>query len=236
MSPLIAFIIGSGPNIGKHTAVALKAKGYQVAIGSRKPVVEEVKKDGYLPVALDITRPETIKEAFASVNKELGPPSVVIFNGSVYSPPPNRDDPLSTPLDKFTEMSAVAVSAFAAAKEAVAAFRAEANKDALKTFIITGGPLPWTPLWMTSFLAGTLQKTNEWRMVELLAAAYSKENFRFYFASLVHAETGGVIDPFSEFWTSGPQHAKVYIDLVTRPDQAEWDYRFNLKAEEWKKA
>ncbi|KAJ7619559.1 hypothetical protein FB45DRAFT_871694 [Roridomyces roridus] len=236
MSRLIAFIIGSGPNIGQHTSAALKAKGYQVALGSRKPVVEQVKKDGYFPVALDITRPETIKEAFASVNKELGPPSVVIFNGSVFSAPPIPDDPLSTPLEKFTEMSAVALSVFAAAQEAVAAFRAESNKDALKTFIITGNPTPWQPFWKTSFFSGVLHKTDEWRMTELLAHAYAKEKFRFYFASLVNAETGGVLDPLSEFWTSGPQHAKVYTDLATWPDQADWDYRFTLKAEQWEKA
>jgi hypothetical protein len=50
------------------------------------------------------------------------------------------------------------------------------------------------------------------------------DGFRFYFASLV-GETGGIVNPLSAFFTSGPQHAQVYLDLVTREDQADWDYR-----------
>jgi NAD(P)-dependent dehydrogenase (short-subunit alcohol dehydrogenase family) len=85
MSPLIAFIIGAGRNIGEHTAAALKAKGYQVALGSRKPDVNQIKKDGYFPVAIDAESPTSVQEAFAQINDELGPPNVVIFNGICFS-------------------------------------------------------------------------------------------------------------------------------------------------------
>jgi NAD(P)-dependent dehydrogenase (short-subunit alcohol dehydrogenase family) len=81
MAPLIAFIIGAGKNIGAATASALKGKGYQVAVGSRKPVIDEIKKNGYFPVAVDASNAESVQAAFAQVNKELGAPSVVIFNG-----------------------------------------------------------------------------------------------------------------------------------------------------------
>jgi NAD(P)-dependent dehydrogenase (short-subunit alcohol dehydrogenase family) len=84
MSPLIAFIIGAGRNIGEHTAAALKAKGYQVALGSRKPDEDQIKKDGYFPVAIDAESPETLKAAFSQINRELGPPNVVIFNGICF--------------------------------------------------------------------------------------------------------------------------------------------------------
>lgn len=87
MAPLIAFIIGAGKNVGEHTAAALKAKGYQVALGSRKPVVEQLKKDGYFPVTVDGGNPESVQTAFAHVNKELGGahPNVVIFNSELWS-------------------------------------------------------------------------------------------------------------------------------------------------------
>jgi NAD(P)-dependent dehydrogenase (short-subunit alcohol dehydrogenase family) len=78
---LIAFIIGAGKNVGEHTAAALKGKGYQVVLGSRGPVIDQVKKDGYFPVAVNVGDPESVKRAFAQINKELGPPNVVIFNG-----------------------------------------------------------------------------------------------------------------------------------------------------------
>lgn len=82
MSPLTAFIIGAGTNVGQHTAAALKAKGFQVALGSRKPVFDQLKSEGYFPVAVDAQNPESIKSAFAKINKELGVPSVVIYNGT----------------------------------------------------------------------------------------------------------------------------------------------------------
>jgi NAD(P)-dependent dehydrogenase (short-subunit alcohol dehydrogenase family) len=86
MSPLIAFIIGAGRNIGEHTAAALKAKGFKVALGSRKPDVDQIKKDGYFPVAIDAESPVSVQQAFSQVNQELGgPPNVVIFNGICFS-------------------------------------------------------------------------------------------------------------------------------------------------------
>jgi NAD(P)-dependent dehydrogenase (short-subunit alcohol dehydrogenase family) len=80
MSPPVAFIIGAGANVGRHTAAALKAKGYKVALGSRNP---DQTDDGFFGVAVEAQHPESIRAAFAKVNAELGVPSVVIFNGSI---------------------------------------------------------------------------------------------------------------------------------------------------------
>ncbi|KAF8179586.1 hypothetical protein K438DRAFT_1768946 [Mycena galopus ATCC 62051] len=187
MSPLIAFIIGSGPNIGQHTAAALKAKGYQVALGS----------------------PAT----FAAV--------------------PTPDDPLSLPVEVLETQNAVSLSVFVAAQEAVRGFRSDTLKGAgaLKTFIVTGNPLPWMP---TVFRSLSIQKLANWRLMQIFASAYAAENFRFYYACLV-GENGGLLEPFDDFFTSGPQHARVYLDLVTRPDQADSEYRFTLDCKPWKK-
>ncbi|KAJ7625805.1 hypothetical protein FB45DRAFT_868949 [Roridomyces roridus] len=68
----------------------------------------------------------------------------------------------------------------------------------------------------------------------LLDAAYAKEGFRFHFASIVNEE-GGVLKHMPDFYSSGPQHAKVYTDLATRAEKEDWDYRFTLKAEKWSK-
>ncbi|KAJ7717583.1 hypothetical protein B0H16DRAFT_1610827 [Mycena metata] len=143
MSPLVAFLIGSGRNIGQHTAAALKAKGYQVALGSRKPVVDEVEKEGYFPVTIDAHSVESVRKAFTEVNKKLGPPNVVIFNVASFVPPPTQDDPLTLPVEAFKEHTDMTVSLFAAAQEALKGFRSDVNKDVLKTFIYTGNPLPW---------------------------------------------------------------------------------------------
>ncbi|KAK7046536.1 hypothetical protein R3P38DRAFT_2874273 [Favolaschia claudopus] len=234
MSSLVALIIGAGKNVGEHTAAALKAKGYRVAFGSRNPVVEDVKKNGYFPVTVNVESPESVKHAFAQVNKELGPPSVVIFNAATFVPTPVSDDPLSLPLEDFKKTTDVGLSLYAAAQEALAGFRSPVLKDTLKTFIYTGNPLPWVPADKPGWLGLNIQKTLSWRLMEIFSNAYAKEGSRFYFASLV-GETGGILDPLSAFFTSGPQHAQVYLDLVTRKDQADWEYRFTLDAKQWKK-
>ncbi|KAF7368822.1 hypothetical protein MVEN_00207400 [Mycena venus] len=233
MSPLIAFIIGAGQNIGEHTAAALKAKGYQVALGSRKPVIEQVRKNGYFPVAVDAENPESVQAAFAQINKDLGPPSVVIFNAAVFVPPPVPEDPLTLSVGDLKRQTDVGVAVYAAAQEALKGFRSETLKDtAHKTFIITGNALPWIPASGGAWMGLNIQKVMEWRLMEIFSSVYSKEGARFYFVSLV-GDHGGVIEPISSFFTSGPQHAQVYLGLITREDQADWDYRFTLDGKQW---
>ncbi|KAJ6526599.1 hypothetical protein DFH09DRAFT_1187570 [Mycena vulgaris] len=238
MSHLTAFIIGAGANVGKHTAAALKAKGYQVALGSRKPVFDQVKKDGYFPVAVDAQSIESVKAAFATINKELGPPKVVIFNAATFTPPTVSGDPLTLPVESLAKDTGVALAVFAAAQEALRGFRSEVHKDTQTTFIVTGNPLPWLTSAehpeFQNMLSLNVEKVMEWRFMEIFASAYAKENSRFYYASIV-SETGGVLNPLSQFFTSGPQHAKVYLNLVTQEDQTDWDYRFTLKGEKWTK-
>ena len=82
VSKLVAFIIGAGPNVGQSVGRTLAQNGYQVAAGSRSAKPNE---DGFLPVALDVAKPESIERAFQTVTKELGPPNVVIFNGKFHS-------------------------------------------------------------------------------------------------------------------------------------------------------
>ncbi|KAJ7099379.1 hypothetical protein B0H15DRAFT_944788 [Mycena belliarum] len=237
MSSLTAFVIGAGTNVGMHVAAAFKAKGYRVALASRNPDVDALKKEGYFPVALDVQNIGSVQGAFAAVNKELGPPSVVVFNVASVEPPPASDDPLSLGVKGLAKHVDMSLAMFAAAQEAVTGFRAAANKGAKCTFIATGNPLPWAvpplPL-MVATVGLNIQKTIEWRILDICTAAYAKEKFRFYFATLV-AEDGGILDPLSDFFTSGPQHAQVYLDLITREEQADWDYRFTLDAKQVKK-
>ncbi|KAJ7353674.1 hypothetical protein DFH08DRAFT_956715 [Mycena albidolilacea] len=233
MSPLIAFIIGAGQNIGEHTAAVLKAKGYQVVLGSRKPAIDQIKKDGYFPVAVNIESPESVQAAFAQITKDLGPPNVVIFNAATVVPPPVPEDPLTLSLEDFKRQTDVGVAVYAAAQEALKGFRSETHKGAHKTFIITGNALPWIPADDGTWFGLNIQKVMEWRLMEMLSTAYSKEGSRwFYFVSLV-GENGAVVEPLSSFFTSGPQHAQIYLDLITRDDQTDWEYRFTLDAKKW---
>ncbi|KAK7044360.1 hypothetical protein R3P38DRAFT_2878352 [Favolaschia claudopus] len=236
MAPLVAFIIGAGKNIGDHTAAALKGKGYKIALGSRNPDFEQVKKDGYFPVAVDAANTESVKAAFATVNKELGPPNAVVFNAAARILPPVSEDPLTLSFEDFKQQTDIGVNVYVAAQEAVKGFRSDIHKDTpLKTFIVTGNPLPWVhaDLPGPQLVGITVEKDIQWRLMEILSGAYSKEA-RFYFVSLV-GKAGGVVDSIPDFFTSGPQHSQVYSDLITREDRLGFEYRFTLDGKKFTK-
>lgn len=79
MASKVALILGSGPNIGAHVAKAFAAKGYQVAVASRTK--NHQLGDEYLSIQSDFSQPDNIVDIFSTVRKQLGQPSVVIYNG-----------------------------------------------------------------------------------------------------------------------------------------------------------
>ncbi|KAF8125657.1 hypothetical protein K438DRAFT_1648435 [Mycena galopus ATCC 62051] len=176
--PLIAFIIGAGRNIDEHTAAMLKAKGYKVALGSRSPAFDQVQKDDYFPVAVDAESPESIQAVFAQVNKELGPPNVVIFNAASVILPPVPEDLLTLSIKFFKAQADVGLAVYAAAQTALKGFRSDIHKGALKTFIVTANPLPWMGAAAPALLGLNIQKVIEWRLMEIFATAHSNEQSR----------------------------------------------------------
>ncbi|KAJ7041166.1 hypothetical protein C8F04DRAFT_1391277 [Mycena alexandri] len=167
-------------------------------LGSRNPVVvDQIERDGYFP-AVDRANHESIQVAFTEVTKKLEPPSVVIFNAPVLSRAPVGEDPLTLSVESFRQQTEHGVAVFAAAQAALQGFRSEIHQGKLKTFIVTGNPLPWLPPATALAFGMNIHKLIQWRLTEIFAHAYSKENIRFYFATLV-GETGGVVDPVSSF-------------------------------------
>ena len=83
-SPVI-LILGSGPNIGHHVARAFAAKGYKIALASRK-LKEEDSTTDQVNIASDLSDPDSVIGVFAKVKASLGLPSVVIYNGRKISP------------------------------------------------------------------------------------------------------------------------------------------------------
>lgn len=84
MSKPIAFIIGAGKRIGAGSAEAFKSKGYRIALASRSLKQEDSKEDN-LHLGVDLSKPASVNDAFASLRKHWGEPSVVIYNGIVPS-------------------------------------------------------------------------------------------------------------------------------------------------------
>lgn len=80
MASLIAIILGAGPNSGQAIGRHLAAKGYKLALVSRK-AKEEDSTDSELHIAADFADPSSIPAVFSKVKAKLGAPSVVVYNG-----------------------------------------------------------------------------------------------------------------------------------------------------------
>lgn len=78
--PRTLLILGAGPNVGSGVARAFAEKGYKVATTSRS---SETKIEGGsdLHLQADLSNPSSVADIFGKVQKALGPPSVVVYNG-----------------------------------------------------------------------------------------------------------------------------------------------------------
>lgn len=223
MSP-IAFIIGAGPHIGAAVGTILKQNGYRIALGSRNPKTDKETEEGSYPVKVDASSSESIQAAFRTVNAELGPPNVVIYNAASFIPLPTPEDPLSLPLESFESSTAVGLGVFAAAQQAITGFRSGVHKHSPKAFIVTGNLLPFISA-LPSYTSLDVQKVVAARLVETFAAAYKDDSIRFYFASFV--SPSGEIS-LEDFPKSAETHARVYWELINSEIQGNWDHRFTL--------
>lgn len=75
-------ILGAGPRAGWSVARKFKAEGYQVAVGSRNPDVKKATEENILTVTVDLTKTESVEDAFTQVKKSLSIPNVVVYNGT----------------------------------------------------------------------------------------------------------------------------------------------------------
>ena len=79
-TPPVLLILGSGPRIGHHVAKAFAAKGYKVALASRK-AKEEDNTENQVNISSDLSDPDSVTEVFSKVKALFGPPSVIVYNG-----------------------------------------------------------------------------------------------------------------------------------------------------------
>lgn len=87
-SPVI-LILGAGPNIGQGVARAFAAKGYRVALASRS-LQEADSTPEQLNIKSDFANTDDVVHAFTRTKKELGIPSVVVYNGKSLHLPRKR--------------------------------------------------------------------------------------------------------------------------------------------------
>ncbi|GKT50079.1 glucose 1-dehydrogenase [Colletotrichum spaethianum] len=210
-SPVV-LILGAGPRVGLSVASVFASKGYKVAVAARS-LKEADSTDNQLNIKSDFANPDEVVNAFAKVTKELGIPSVVIYNaGAATFSPPN--DPFAIPLDAFKrDMTVNTTSVFVAAQQAVLGF-AELPADAPRTFLFTGNILNVRPL--PRFLESGAGKSASAHMMMAAASEYKEKGFKFYYVD-ERKEDGS-----AAFKIDGEAHAKLFWELAETKTQGPW--------------
>lgn len=86
----VALVTGASSGIGRHLALLLAAAGAKVALAARRSellveAAREIAAEGgvALPLALDVTRAESVAAAVAAAERGLGPVSLLVNNAGV---------------------------------------------------------------------------------------------------------------------------------------------------------
>ncbi|MCJ1424705.1 hypothetical protein MMC29_002593 [Sticta canariensis] len=215
-SPII-LIFGAGPRIGASVAKAFAAKGYKVALASRKASEANNTADE-IHVQSDFADPGTVVNAFSRVKASLGIPSVVVYNGAAATPNP-PDDPLSLQLADFNkDFNINTTSAFVAAQQAATGF-AQLPDSAAKTFIYTGNILNTTII--PPLLDLGVGKAATAHIIQSAAAAYKDRGYKFYYGDQRKADGAAVYNDID-----GDAHAKLYVELAEGKTQGPWQQTF----------
>jgi len=97
----VAFVTGASSGIGRRFAEVLAAAGAKVALAARREaqlaeLAREIEGHGgqCLPIACDVTKQSSVREAIAAAEERLGPLSVLVNNAGVV---------VSKPLFEHTE-------------------------------------------------------------------------------------------------------------------------------------
>ena len=95
----MALVTGGGRGIGADVARELADAGMRVAVSSRtRPQVEDVAREiRGLAIVADVSRPEDVERMIADVERELGPPDLLVANAGI-----DASDSASWELDPHT--------------------------------------------------------------------------------------------------------------------------------------
>ncbi|KAH8727027.1 hypothetical protein GQ44DRAFT_770952 [Phaeosphaeriaceae sp. PMI808] len=207
----IALVFGAGKNVGAGVVKAFSAKGYRIATVSRAATADA--SDKRLHIQADLADPESVSRVFETVRKQLGHPSVVVYNGAAVSFV-NKEDPLEISLkDAIRDMNINTFSALAAAKEAVKSFEA-LPKDATRTFIFTGNIMNSRPIPV--LMSAGMGKSATAHVIQTAAQVYADRGYKFYYADERKADGAAVYRAID-----GEAHGKFYVELSEK-DQGPW--------------
>ena len=101
MTQEIALIVGVGPGLGAALGRRFAKAGAKVALASRRvePVQEIAKEYGASAYACDATDEQSVLDLYAAVERDLGEPTIVVYNASGRV----RGSVLDIEVDQFKE-------------------------------------------------------------------------------------------------------------------------------------
>ena len=80
MAAPVAIVFGAGANIGTAVSRRFTQEGYKVAGVARNPK-DDLANVTAKAIAADLSKPEEVARVFEEVKKDLGYPSIVVYNG-----------------------------------------------------------------------------------------------------------------------------------------------------------
>jgi NAD(P)-dependent dehydrogenase (short-subunit alcohol dehydrogenase family) len=80
----VILIIGAGAGIGNSTASKFASNGYKVALASRSAEDGGFSPEGYFNIKADLSDPSIVSVIYEKVERALGLPNVVVFNGKFF--------------------------------------------------------------------------------------------------------------------------------------------------------
>ena len=141
-------VTGAGSGIGRATARAFRAAGWQVGlIGRRAAALEET--GGGLVLPCDVTDPGAVEAAFAQAIAEWGRLDVLFNNAGISAPAAPIDE---IPVEKWLEVSAINITGmFVCARAAFGQMRRQSpqggriiNNGSISAHVPRPGSVPYT--------------------------------------------------------------------------------------------
>ncbi|KAI1813524.1 NAD(P)-binding protein [Poronia punctata] len=219
----VALLIGVGENVGRATVAKFAAAGYKVAIASRTERFDSSKYPFFKFDAADSTK---VPELFSRVHKEVGVPSVVLYNAYAGAPKtPGSVLDIDTVEGFQQRLNANTVSPVIAADEAVKGFLKLEAEGKLgpegATYLFTGNGL--NEKAYPGFFNLGIGKTATAYMIDSLAnTTLNDKPFSFYYID-ERDKTGRPMTA----GVNADLHADVFLELARDPKQGPWMYTFS---------
>lgn len=147
-----AIITGAGSGIGRATAQAFLAEGYNVALLGRRLGALEETADGHasaLCLSCDVTDPDAVEKAFADIDAKFGSIDVLFNNAGMGTPSRTIDE---TPVEDWLAVVNVNLTGmFLCARQAFIKMRAQSpqggriiNNGSISAHVPRPGSVPYT--------------------------------------------------------------------------------------------